>query len=129
MFSALLGGITEIYCICAFQVLFYTHWEIIFATTALFCTILSGLIYSIGLTRLNISYSREEIIINTKKKTLVLSIILSVFPLTFLLRILDFFIPTKIVWIIAIVLIIVLAIVFYSIYQKKVRYNKQRDSY
>lgn len=118
VFSALLGGITEIYCIWAFQILFYTHWEIIFAATALFSVILSGLIFSVGLTRLNISYSREEIIKMTKNKILILSSILSVFPITFLLRILNIFIPTNIVWIVAIVFVIVFSIIFYIIYQK-----------
>lgn len=124
VFSALLGGITEIYCIWAFQVLFYTHWEIIFAAISLFGVVLSGLIFSIGLTRLHISYSYEEIIAKANKKIFVLSIVLSVFPVTFLLRILNIFIPTKITWIIAIVFVVVLAVMFYAIYQKKVRCDK-----
>ena len=125
VFSALLGGITEIYCIWAFSILFYTHWEIIFAATALFSTILSGLVFSIGLTRLSVSYSNEEIMMKSKKKIWVLSVILSVFPATFFLRILDIFIATKIVWIIGIVLAIVLAIAFYILYKKKVRSDEE----
>ena len=120
-FSALLGGITEIYCIWAFEILFYTHWEIIFVATSLFAVVLSGLIFSIGLTRLNVIYSREEIIRKTKKKLWLLSIILSVFPVTFLLRILNIFIPTFSVWIFAAASAVALAVVFYVIYQKKVR--------
>lgn len=69
VFSALLGGITELYCIWSFNILFYTHWEIIFAATALFAVILSGLIYSVGITRLKLSYCNEEIIEKTKMKT------------------------------------------------------------
>lgn len=125
VFSALLGGITEIYCIWAFSILFYTHWEIIFAATSLFSTILSGLVFSIGLTRLSVSYSNEEIMMKSKKKIWVLSVILSVFPATFFLRILDIFIATKIVWIIGVILAIVLAIAFYILYQKKVRSDEE----
>ena len=124
VFSALLGGVTEIYCIWAFKILFYTHLEIVFAATSLFAVILSGLIFSIGLIRLNVSYSREEIITKTKKKILVLSVILSVFPVAFLLRILNVFIPTGIVWIIAIVFSIILAAVFLYI-KKKIRMDKK----
>lgn len=124
-FSALLGGITELYCIWAFSILFYTHWEIVFAATSLFSAILSGLIFSIGLTRLSVSYSREEIVIKSKKKIWILSVILSVFPVTFFLRILDVFIATKIVWIIGIFISVVLASVFYVLYRKKVRSDKE----
>ena len=123
-FSALLGGITEIYNIWAFHILFYTHWEIIFVATALFAAILSGLIFSIGLTRLNVAYSREEIISMSKKKIWVLSMILSVFPVTVVLRIINMFIPTMIVWIIAVVIAVVFSAVFYFIYQKKVKENQ-----
>lgn len=119
VFSALLGGITEIYCIWAFRILFYTHWEIIFAATSLFAVILSGLIFVVGLIRLNVSYSREEIIKKNKKKIWVLSAILSVFPITFLLRVLDVFISAKNVWIVVIVFFLVSASVFFYIYKKK----------
>ena len=120
VFSALLGGITEIYCIWAFRILFYTHWEIIFAATSLFAIILSGLVFSIGLIRLNVLYSREEIIKKTKKKIWVLSVILSVFPVTFLMRVLYVFIAANIVSIISIVFSLVLAAVFFYIYKKKI---------
>ena len=120
VFSALLGGITEIYCIWAFQILFYTHWEIIFAATSLFAVILSGLIFSVGVVRLNVSYSREEILIKTKKKIWLLSLILSVFPATAILRILNIFIPTNIVWVIGAVIDLVLAVVYVYIYKKKI---------
>lgn len=125
IFSALLGGITELYCIWAFKILFYTHWEIIFAAVSLFSVIFSGLIFSIGLTRLHISYSYDDIIAKAKKKIFVLSIILSVFPATFIMRIINVFLPTKIALIIAIAFVVVLVTVFYVIYKKKVRCDKK----
>lgn len=125
IFSALLGGITELYCIWAFKILFYTHWEIIFAAVSLFSVIFSGLIFSIGLTRLHISYSYDDIIAKAKKKIFVLSIILSVFPATFIMRIINVFLPAKIALIIAVAFVVVLVTVFYVIYQKKVRCDKK----
>lgn len=125
IFSALLGGITELYCIWAFEILFYTHWEIIFAAISLFSVIFSGLIFSIGLTRLHISYSYHDIIAKAKKKIFVLSFILSVFPATFIMRIINVFLPTKIALIIAIAFAVALVTVFYVIYQKKVRCDKK----
>lgn len=125
IFSALLGGITELYCIWAFKILFYTHWEIIFAAISLFSVIFSGLIFSIGLTRLHISYSYHDIFAKAKKKIFVLSIILSVFPATFIMRIINVFLPAKIALIIAIAFAVALVTVFYVIYQKKVRCDKK----
>ncbi len=125
IFSALLGGVTELYCIWAFKILFYTHWEIIFAAVSLFSVIFSGLIFSIGLTRLHISYSYHDIIAKAKKKIFVLSIILSVFPATFIMRIINVFLPAKIALIISIAFVVVLVTVFYVIYQKKVRCDKK----
>ena len=125
IFSALLGGITELYCIWAFKILFYTHWEIIFAAVSLFSVIFSGLIFSIGLTRLHISYSYHDIFAKAKKKIFVLSIILSVFPATFIMRIINVFLPAKIALIIAIAFAVALVTVFYVIYQKKVRCDKK----
>ncbi len=116
-FSALLGGITEIYCIWAFRILFYTHWEIMFVAVALFSTILSGLIFCVGVTRLGVSYKKDEIISMVKKKLWLLSLILSVFPAAFLLRLVDAFLVFINVWILAIAFVIVLAVVFYAFYK------------
>ena len=121
IFSALLGAINELYCIWAFKILFYTHWEIIFAATALFACVLSGLIYAVGVTRLGVLYSREDIINKTYRKTCILSFILSIFPVTFFLRILSVFIPTKLVWVIAIFVFLIITIAFLCFYLKKDR--------
>lgn len=117
VFSALLGGVTEIYCIWAFRILFYTHWEIMFVAIALFSEILSGLIFCVGVTRLGVSYKRDEIIHKVKKKVWLLSLVLSVFPAAFLLRLVDAFLIFINVWILAIAFVIVLSIVFYVFYK------------
>lgn len=89
-FSALLGGITELYCIWAFPVLFYTHWEIMFAAVSLVTTVLGLLAFVLGAVRLNMEYSKKEIIIYLRKKAAVLLSLFAVFPLTFLARIIDY---------------------------------------
>lgn len=116
-FSALLGGVTEIYCIWAFKILFYTHWEIMFAAVALFAAILSGLIFCVGVTRLGVSYKKDEIVSMVKKKLWLLSLILSVFPAAFLLRLVDAFLIFINVWALAIAFAVVLAVVFYVFYK------------
>ncbi len=121
VFSALLGAINELYCIWAFKILFYTHWEIIFAATALFACVLSGLIYAVGVTRLGVLYTRKDILNKTYRKTCILSFILSIFPVTFLLRILSVFIKTNYVWITAIFVFVIITIAFLYFYLKKNR--------
>ncbi len=86
IFAAVLGGATEIYSLCFFKVLFYTHWEVMFAAISLFAVILSGLIFSIGAARLSVSYSPSEVKKKISRKVWLLSLILGIFPLTFLLR-------------------------------------------
>ena len=117
-FSALLGGITELYCIWAFPVLFYTHWEIMFAAVSLVTTVLGLLAFILGAVRLNMEYSKKEIIIYLRKKAAVLLSLFAVFPLTFLARIIDhsrwgYFTP----YIMA-VIIIVLILLGSRIYKK-----------
>lgn len=87
IFAALLGGITEIYSLCFFKILFYTHWEVMFVAISLFCVILSGLIFSIGSIRLSVSYTKTEIKSKISRKAWLLALILGVFPLCFLMRI------------------------------------------
>lgn len=89
-FSTLLGTITEIYSIWAFPILFYTHWEIMFVAVSLVALIASGLVYSVGVTRLGVSYNKNEIVAIAGKKGIILSIILLPFPLSFIARIVDF---------------------------------------
>ena len=92
VFSALLGTFYEIYCIWAFQTLFYNHWEIMFVAVSLVAEIASGLIFTIGVTRLEISYERSELIRVAGKKGLLLAGVLILFPLAFIARVIDFFI-------------------------------------
>lgn len=106
IFSALLGGVTELYCIWAFPILFYTHWEIIFAAVSLFFAAISPMIFTAGVIRLHLHYSKTEIINMAKNKITLLAALLVVFPLTFIARIIDVsrmgvFMPVFMVFIIA----------------------------
>ena len=117
-FAALLGTITEIYCIWAFPILFYTHWEIMFVAVSLVAVVASGLVYAVGVTRLGVSYNKNEIISIAGKKGVFLLVVLAVFPFSFIARIIDFsrwgvFTPY-----IMIVLIIVLAVIVRKVYEK-----------
>lgn len=117
-FAALLGTITEIYCIWAFPILFYTHWEIMFVAVSLVAVVASGLVYAVCVTRLGVSYNKNEIISIAGKKGVFLLVVLAVFPLSFIARIIDFsrwgvFTPY-----IMIVLIIVLAVIVRKVYEK-----------
>lgn len=92
VFAALLGTFYEIYCIWAFQTLFYNHWEIMFVAISLVAEIAAGLVFTIGVTRLEISYEKSDLIRVAGKKGLLLSVVLSMFPLAFIARVIDFFI-------------------------------------
>lgn len=87
IFGMLLGTITELYCIWAFNILFYTHWEIMFVAISLVAIVAAGLVFSVGVTRLSVAYNRTEIIALCKKKGLWLSVISVIFPLSFIARI------------------------------------------
>lgn len=87
LFGALLGTITELYCIWAFNILFYTHWEIMFVAVSLVAEVAAGLVFSVGATRLSVSYRKAEILGIAKKKGLLLSVISVLFPLSFIARI------------------------------------------
>ena len=86
LLAAVLGTLTELYCIWAFSILFYTHWEIIFAAMSFFATLAAGLIYCVGLVRLEVAFSKDEIRQMTRRKTWALSLILTFFPVAFLIR-------------------------------------------
>ena len=92
VFAALLGTFYEIYCIWAFKILFYNHWEIMFSAISLVAEIAAGLIFTIGVTRLEISYEKSELVHIAGKKGLLLSVVLILFPLAFTARVIDFFI-------------------------------------
>lgn len=87
IFGMLLGTITELYCIWAFNILFYTHWEIMFVAISLVSIVAAGLVFSVGVTRLSVAFSKTEIIALSKKKGLWLSVISVIFPLSFIARI------------------------------------------
>ncbi|MDE6506476.1 MAG: helix-turn-helix domain-containing protein [Eubacterium sp.] len=117
-FAALLGTITEIYCIWAFPILFYTHWEIMFVAVSLVAMVASGLVYAVCVTRLGVSYNKNEITSIEGRKGVYLAVVLAVFPLSFIARVIDFsrwgvFTPY-----IMIVLIIVLAVIVRKVYEK-----------
>ena len=118
VFAALLGTFYEIYCIWAFKILFYNHWEIMFVAISLVAEIASGLIFTIGVTRLEISYEKSELIRVAGKKGLLLSVVLMMFPLAFIARVLDFFIgPFAVPYIMA-ALVIAVIIVAKIAYEK-----------
>lgn len=117
-FAALLGTLYEIYCIWAFQILFYNHWEIMFAAVSLVAEIVAGLIFTIGVTRLEISYEKSELIRVAGKKGLLLSVVLIMFPLAFIARVIDFFVGAVAVPYIMAALVIAVIIAAKIAYEK-----------
>lgn len=89
VFSAILGFVTLAYNIWAFNILFYNHWEIIFVAMSLGASVLSALFFSIGITKLKLSYTKDEILSLAGKRGLVLGMVLSVLPNMFILRVFD----------------------------------------
>lgn len=87
IFGALLGTVTELYCIWAFGILFYTHWEIMFVAVSLVALIAAGLVFSVGTIRLAVSFERAEIIAAARKKGALLCAVCALFPLSFIARI------------------------------------------
>ncbi len=90
VFSAVLGSVTEIYCIWAFPILFYTHWEIMFAAASLFATVASGLIFFLAINSLRCELSKNEVIKIAGNKAIALFMLNSIFPISFLTRIIKF---------------------------------------
>ena len=88
-FGALLGGFTEVYSAYNFRILFYTHWEIIFAAVGFFCIAFGNLLFYISAMRLNVIYPKGKIIAMSVKKTLTLFVISFAFILTFFIRLID----------------------------------------
>lgn len=89
VFGAVLGTITEIYNIWAFNILFYNHWEILFVAVSLFSIVLSAMVFAVGVTRMKIAYSKKEILDKAGYKGMALGITLCLMPLTFIVRIVD----------------------------------------
>lgn len=88
-FGAILGFVTLAYNIWAFNILFYNHWEILFVAVSFFSSIASALCYSIGVTKLKLTYNKDEIIKIAGKQGLIIGILLSILPIMFMLRIID----------------------------------------
>lgn len=99
VFGAILGFVTLAYNIWAFNILFYNHWEIMFVAIALFSSIASALCFSIGVTKLKLSYTKEEIIKIAGKQAWILGMFLSVLPIMFAIRIVDVSYLTHYKWI------------------------------
>lgn len=113
VFAALLGSITELYCIWAFPILFYTHWEIMFAAVSLFSIVAGNLVFFVSITRLHLQFSKGEIIKLSAKKGLMLVSTSVVFPLIMLARIIDvsrwgYFTPYIMLVIIAVVAFVII---------------------
>lgn len=87
VFGALLGGVTELYSIWAFPILFYTHWEIMFVAVSLFAVVTGVFIFALGVFRLSAHHTKDEIITAVHNKAMLLTVLLAVFPLTFIARI------------------------------------------
>jgi hypothetical protein len=90
-FGALLGGFTEIYSTLNFKVLFYNHWEIIFAAVSFFAIVLGNLFFYMAAIRLNMIYSKKKIIKRIYKKAIFLAFMSYLFAGLFLVRIIDHF--------------------------------------
>ncbi len=127
--SALLGGITEIYCLWAFPILFYTHWEIMFAAASLFLSIASAMIFIIGIQRLRLEYSDSEIYSKFKKSTIALSALLTVFPFTFIARIINCSPLFDFTLIIMPIILLIIVIIFFKATKKieRICNEKRKD--
>lgn len=127
IFSALLGGVTELYCIWAFPILFYTHWEIMFAAVSLFAVVVGILLFVVGIHRLHLEYSRAEIISQAKNKGLVLFLVSTVFPLCFTARILDIAFHMLYNWVYIIMAVLITMIVITAAVLYKRMNNEKMD--
>ncbi len=91
VFGAVLGTVTLAYSTWAFNILFYTHWEIIFVVASFCAMIVSGLSFAIGVTRLNVSYAIDEIKSMVAKKAWLISLLIASLPAAFVVRLFDCF--------------------------------------
>lgn len=124
IFSTILGTVTEIYSIWAFNILFYTHWEIMFVAVAFCALIACLLVFAIGTTRLGVSYTKKQIIDKVSKKAWWLGAITALFPMSFIIRIADCsslhrFVPALSA-VLIIIYIITSALLYKKIYTSKI---------
>ncbi|MBQ9531307.1 MAG: helix-turn-helix transcriptional regulator [Eubacterium sp.] len=126
-FGALLGGFTEVYCAYNFKILFYTHWEIIFAAVAFFCIAFGNLLFYISALRLNVIYPKEKIIAMSVKKMLSLFVISVAFVLTFFIRLIDKIVDMENLEMLCGALILIIIAVICSVVSKRIerKYNNE----
>lgn len=119
VFGAVLSTVTEAYNIWAFDILFYNHWEIMFCAVSLFSVAASALSFAIGVVKLKLSFSQDEILKIAGKKGLCLFTIILFMPLSFSLRIIDVTLRRyDLVVIISLILLIALVILFIYLWKK-----------
>ena len=114
IFAALLGTLNELYCIWAFSVLFYTHWEILFAVMSLGASVAASLLYATAVTRLSLAYDEDEIYRLTHNRTWALILVLTPFPLSFIYRVSILAMPD--IW--AAVVVLLAAFILFMIYRR-----------
>ena len=125
VFGAILGGITEIYSIWAFPILFYTHWEIMFCAVSLFSAAAGAAMFAIGVFRLHLEYEKAQIMSIVKYKALILFILLAIFPLCFTARIIDFSRFGNYMPVIMVLLLLLLTAAICLIWRK---FNNEKDN-
>lgn len=89
IFGAILGVVTLAYSTWAFNILFYTHWEIMFVAVSFASLIVSGLVFAIGAVRLNVSFSADEVRHLVARKLWLVSLLIASLPSAFVVRIID----------------------------------------
>lgn len=117
-FGAILGFVTLAYNIWAFNILFYNHWEILFVAVSFFSSIASALCYSIGVTKLKLTYNKDEIIKIAGKQGLIIGILLSILPIMFMLRIIDVSFLTHYKWVFEIIFAILWFVIIFLTWRK-----------
>lgn len=115
VFGAILGVVTLAYSTWAFNILFYTHWEIIFVAVSFTALIISGLVFAIGTTRLKVSYSKDEIKPMVARKMWLVSFLIASLPSAFIVRLVDcsHYIGDMTEW--ALILVLLVDIIVFSV--------------
>ena len=126
-FGALLGGFTEIYSTLNFRILFYNHWEIIFAAVSFFAIVIGNLIFCIAAIRLNVIYDKINILRLSYKKGIILAFLSYVFVALFLVRIINRYLWLPISEFIGFFILTAIAVAISVIAVKKI--DKRLDNY
>ncbi|MBQ9413915.1 MAG: helix-turn-helix transcriptional regulator [Clostridia bacterium] len=105
-FGTLLCLVTELYSVWAFDILFYTHWEIVFVAASFAAAALGGLIFCVGAVRLRPAFSKKERRPLIAKKAWIIGVVGAGMPLSFLYRLITcFLLPNALVVGIALLLV------------------------